>query len=674
VFLSERDRYSIDVFLADGATGRVRRRVLTTAGNPRVESVQFIDSAGAWSADGARFALAALGPGAPVLTILGMPAGDVEQERSFDELDQIFDPTWSPDGRQVAFSGLRGGTTDLYSLDLESGTLRRLTADAFSDRQPAWSPDGASIAFVSDRFTSSIDSVTFGRYRLARLDLDSGDVAEFPSVVGAKNIDPQWGSADSLYFVADADGVSNVFRLDVQSGTVHQVTDLRNGVSGITALSPALSVAAGAKRLAYSVFTGGRYEIHTRPLTDGSAHAGAVSRPVSPAAAVSSDLDGTAHAFTTTRYRGGLSLDGIGQPYLSAGGGALGGFFRAGVSISFSDLLEQRQAQTAVQVGARARDFAVQSTYIDRRSRWTWGVVGAQLPASFSSSRTYADGDPAVIARDVEAVRQTHRQGMALAAYPFSRSRRIELTGGLHAVAFDREIRTRRYARADGALIEESTASAPAARGIVLAEAAAAAVYDTSVAGPTAPVLGRRSRFEVAPTFGDLSFVTVTADYRRYDMPVRPITVALRVQHVGRYGADAGDPRLLPLVWTIRDLVRGYSLREAAGRPCTTAACDPLTDFGTRRLFVGNIELRAPVLGPLGLLKKGLVPVDAFLFADLGRFESASGSGTTRTNLRTIGAGARVNAAGFVFEVAAAHPYDRAGAGWTVAANIRPGF
>ena len=150
VFLSERDRYSVDVFLADGRTGDVRRKIVTTAGNAQFDSLQFIDSAGAWDAASARFVFAALRDGNPVLTILRMPNGDVDRTHDFPELDQLFDPTWSPDGRQVAFSALRGGATDLYVFDLDSGALRRLTKDAFADLQPAWSPDGRTIAFASD--------------------------------------------------------------------------------------------------------------------------------------------------------------------------------------------------------------------------------------------------------------------------------------------------------------------------------------------------------------------------------------------------------------------------------------------------------------------------------------------------------------------------------------------
>ncbi len=672
VFLSERDRYSVDVFLADAKTGHVRRKIVGTAGNPRFDSLQFIDSAGGWDAAGRRFVFAALRHGAPVLTVLQMPDGAVEQTLAFDDLDQVFDPTWSPTGQQLAFSALRGGVTDLYIFDLAAGSLRRLTRDAYADLQPAWSADGRTIAFTTDRFTSSLDSLTFGDYRLAAVDVESGDIRELPSVVGAKNIDPQWIGND-LVFVADADGVSNVFRLDIEAATLHRLTSERSGVSGITALSPALSVAALAGRLAYSVHTDGGYDIRTMAVAEGSPVASSLSRPVQESKP-DAPAPPAAQTFSSTRYRGGLALNSVGQPYLSAGGGALGGFFRAGMSISFSDLLEQRQLQTAFQVGTRAQDFAVQTAYVNRQSRWTWGLLGAQLPVGFVSTITRPESLD-IVARDTERFRQIHRQAMALSAYPFSRVQRVELTGGVHAVSFARELRTQHYDRSTGQLIDERDQRIAAPSRLTLVESAAALVYDSSVAGPTAPVLGRRSRFEIAPTFGDLSLVTVTADYRRYLMPARPLTVAVRLHHVGRYGRDGSDGRLLPLVWTLRDLVRGYTIREALGRPCSARTCEPLTEVGVRRLFVANAELRAPLIGSLGLLRQsGFAPIDGFIFVDAGSFEREVDERQGYATLRTVGGGVRLNATGFVFEIAAARPFDRGRSGWTLALNFRPGF
>ena len=46
---------------------------------------------------------------------------------------------------------MKGGVSDLYVIDLSSGAAQQLTNDRYADLQPTWSPDGRSIAFSSDR-------------------------------------------------------------------------------------------------------------------------------------------------------------------------------------------------------------------------------------------------------------------------------------------------------------------------------------------------------------------------------------------------------------------------------------------------------------------------------------------------------------------------------------------
>lgn len=671
VFLSERDGYSIDVFLADAATGSVIRKLVSTAADPHFDSLQFLESAGAWNQDGRRFALASIQRGHPVVTILGMPGGDVLRERTFAELDQIFSPTWSPDGARLAFSGMRGGTSDLYEFDLEHDALRRLTADAYADLQPAWSPDGRTIAFVSDRFTASLPSLTFGEYRLAALDVETGITRALPFIPNVKHIDPQWVGG-ALYFIADANDVSNVFRLDVATSAFQQITDAREGVSGLTALSPALSLSR-AGRLAFSEYERGAYEIRVMPVPSVSSPKNMSTTPVdsdetegevdsSSVSSVSPVLESSAStpappltSLDSKPYRRKMSLSGLGQPYLSAGGGMLGGFFRAGMSFALSDLLEQRQLQTAVQVGGSLTDFAVQTAYVNRQSRWNWALVGGQIPIVIGDSRFVTSAE--AMTRETQVARQIHRQVSGMAMYPFSAAKRFEVSAGAHAIAFDRELATQVYSATTGQLLREGQDRLPGGRAVMLIDSAAALVYDTSVFGSTAPVLGTRYRLEAAPTVGDLSFVTLTADYRRYVMPVKPVTVALRIEHVGRYGTGAGDPRLLPLVWTLRDLVRGY---------------DPRDVLTTARMTVANVEVRVPLVGPFGRLAgSNALPIDALLFADAGALDTAT---RTRTMLRSLGAGVRLNAGGFVFEFDAVRPLDPKPQGWTFAVNFHPGF
>jgi len=663
VFLSERDGYSIDVFLAETATGNIIRKLVSTAADPHFDSLQFLESAGAWDAQGARFAMATVQHGQPVLTVLQMPAGKILMERTFADLDQIYSPTWSPDGTRVVFSALRGGSTDLYEFDVARRGLRRLTNDSFADLEPAWSPDGRTIAFVTDRFTSSLTTLTFGDFRLAALDVETGEVRPLPSISDAKNINPQWSGSD-LYFIADPNGVSNVFRAVIATGEVRQITHVESGVSGVTSLSPALSLGQG--RVAFSEYRNGVYEIRSTPTCTCEDHPVVVTgtRPALGAWLTEDAPD--APAAKSRPYDRTLSLAGIGQPYLSGGGGSYGGFFRAGTSFSLSDLLEERQLNTAVQfgVGQSRHDFAVQSVFLNRQSRWNWGIAGTQIPVVLGVARapspTESSSTPTVT-REVDILSQTHRQLAGVTVYPFSRARRIEFSGGFHSITSDRQVATRVYSRASGALLTETQDPAVGEASVKLFDSSAAVVYDTSLMGATGPVLGTRYRLEAAPTFGDLSYTTLLADYRQYVMPVAPITVAVRAQHIGRYGADAGDSRLLPLIWTIRDLVRGYDAQDVVTM---------------RRVTVGNLEARVPLIGPVGLLSRaGALPVDAIAFTDAAAFWNGGGANlNTPRILRSAGAGIRFNAAGFVFEVAGARTFDTVPRGWRLSFNFMPGF
>ena len=60
-------------------------------------------------------------------------------------------PTWSPDGRKIAFQAKNTGKYDIQVLDVLSGQTKRLTSHKSNDTHPAWSPDGKTIAFMSDR-------------------------------------------------------------------------------------------------------------------------------------------------------------------------------------------------------------------------------------------------------------------------------------------------------------------------------------------------------------------------------------------------------------------------------------------------------------------------------------------------------------------------------------------
>jgi eukaryotic-like serine/threonine-protein kinase len=63
------------------------------------------------------------------------------------------DPDWSPDGKEIAFASTRDGHKQIYTLDMDSLAVTRLTStgDNVDTSQPAWSPDGSMIVYMVKR-------------------------------------------------------------------------------------------------------------------------------------------------------------------------------------------------------------------------------------------------------------------------------------------------------------------------------------------------------------------------------------------------------------------------------------------------------------------------------------------------------------------------------------------
>jgi Tol biopolymer transport system component len=700
VYLSEAGLFAIEMYLADAITGKPIKKLVSGTRDPHLESLQFIHSAGAWDAGGTRVAFGAVVRGRPALRIVNAASGDLEREIPFPALGEIFNPTWSPDGRAIAFSAQVGGVTDLFTYELEGGKLRQLTDDAFADLHPAWSPDGRTIAFVTDRFGTSLAQLDFGDYRLALLDVPSGAIRELPALSQGKHINPQWSpDGTSLYFLGDRGAVTNVYRVDLAGGTPAQVTNLYTGASGITALSPALSVAQRSGRAVFTHYAADGYELQAiddpRVLAGtapAAPPAGAATLPPAgraaggvPAALADARAGLPAEPGDSLRpYRPRFSLDFVAQPSVAVAADRFGTYFGGGATLFWSDMMGDRNLITMAQVYGSLDNFAGLVAYENRRHRFNWGVVAQQVPyivGALAAYYTPINGRTAYV-EDLEIVRQINREVGLFTAYPLNRSRRVELAGGVRHIGFTHELE-RHGVYADGSTAVDTTIEFAAPSDLTLATGGVAMVHDNSYFGATSPVLGERWRLDVSPAIGTIDFVTAVVDYRRYIMPVRPFTLAGRILHVGRYGSGAEDTRLVPLFLGYPSLVRGYEYYSFDASECGTLTTCPVYDqlLGSR-IIVANAELRFPLLGALGLGEGyyGALPLEAALFYDAGLAWNDSdgarlfGTGSRRV-VTSAGATLRFNLFGAaILQLDYVRPFARPDRNWMLRLSLTEGF
>jgi Tol biopolymer transport system component len=704
-FLSSRDRLSIDLFVADAATGKVLRKLVSTAADPHFDSLQFISSAGSFDPTGSQIAVAAIRAGRPVLAIIDVNNGRRLREIALPGVDEVFHPAWSPNGNQIAFAGLSGGLSDLWLCDVRAGTVRKLTDDSFTDLHPAWAPDGGRLVFSTDRFSTNLDRLEFGDYELATIDVATGKPVRLFAFEGSKHISPQWARDGSIYFIANPDGVPDVYQHVLSTGTTSRITRLLTGASGITAESPALALAANGSRLAVVVYKNSTYEIHSvegSRLTSGTeapSRTTMTAAQLPPATRRGAVVDRslqlpsaglpTAQPEAPVDYKPRLKLDYIGQEYGITTTNSMGAYMGGGIAAIFSDMLGNHQVSTLAQVNGNFEDFGGQIGYLNRTRRWNWGAFVEQLPyvtGGVAAGVATIDGNRVIVEQMVRD-RQVDRRVLGLVSYPFSRARRFEVGASMRFLTFDRRLDTRIYSFNTGELLSEERERTELGEPLSLSEVSAAFVQDTALFGATGPILGHRSRFEVAPAFGDLRFTQVIADARHYVMPFTPLTIAGRFLHVGRYGSDAESFRLSPLFVGFPNLVRGYDAGSFDIDECLVdgdiglTGCAPVDQLIGSRLMIAGVELRAPLVGMFtGELEYGPIPAEVIAFFDAGvAWDNATrpqgfGNGN-RPWARSFGAGLRVNALGYlILEIDAVRAIDRPNDKWRFVFGVRPGF
>ena len=739
-FVSQRNLFTTDVYIADAHTGRLIKKLGGPESDPHFQAISFINSSGDWSPDAKKFAFIVYADGDNEIAILDTQSSKVERRIKLPGIGALSHVSWSPDGRTLAISGQHGGIGDLFLLDLQTERVRQLTNDRNAEIQPAWSPDGRMLAFATDRGAQTdFTKMTFSPLQIATMDVASGQITVYSPFPNAKhNINPQWTpDGRELFFVSDPDGIPNIYRINLESKEVRQVTNVATGISGITSISPTLTVAQKTGRVLYTVFQGQGFTIRalepqealgvppaTTTLAQATAAAelppGDVTRSM-VMAYLADPVDGLVSGadFRVTPYRASFQLDALGQPSVGVvAGGPFGTGVAGGVSAFFGDQLSDQTIATAIQANGTVRDIGGAIYYTNLRNRWNYGAGLEHVPyltgGIFYDTATVG-GINCICSINQVLERIYIDEASVFSQYPLDQTRRVEFNVSATRLGFQAEIDQLFTDPSGTQVIGESRRSLPTPPALYYAQPEIAFVGDNSFAAYTSPVAGQRYRISYSPTIGNISFQTLLADYRRYFF-IRPTTFAFRALHYGRYGKDSESGRLSPLYLGEETLIRGYGFGSISNEECLNgqtqqSTCPVFDRMLGSRLAVMNAELRIPLIGgsEFGLLNFPFLPTEIAPFLDGGvaytsnqppdfRFSTSARDANTRVSANcqnqqstdpnnfiltctdripvfSTGISARINFLGYmIFEAYYAHPFQRPGKGWVWGFQLAPGW
>ena len=201
-------------------------------GNPRnLTDHPERDSAPSWSPDGKRIAFESdrdagrEDPHNYEIYVMDADGNNPQNLTNSPEEDRY--PSWSPDGKRIVFSAVRDGhfknnlniTDEIYVMDADGGNQQRLTENRNNDWNPSWSPDGKRIAFQSDR------KGDFVKFDIYVMDADGGNQQKLTNH-RAWDGSPSWSpDSERIAFWSLRDGNAEIYVMDADGRNQQNLTN-----------------------------------------------------------------------------------------------------------------------------------------------------------------------------------------------------------------------------------------------------------------------------------------------------------------------------------------------------------------------------------------------------------------------------------------------------------------
>ena len=555
---------------------------IATPGGFRNNAVPWIS----WAPAGDRVAYFARTEKMKTLIMQNVVSGKVDRRIELKTVDMPESPDISPDGKEVAFSGLSGATGDIFIVNLDSAEVRNVTNDAFGDFAPTWSPDGKSIVYLArvsgndklfmlDVASGKKTQITFGTHDDGGAQFVDDDTLVFPSTA----INPNQPIEAE---VARNGNIFNIWTLNLKTKELKQFTDTLTANT-----SPIVLRDTKPAKIGFVTYYKGEYGIHVltreEPLhTVASEDFGDAS--AGPPIGFQPPMTHTI-VDANKRKKGAfekLFLEG--RPPVAVGVTSGGDLF-GGTQVTFTDVLGDKQFNLFIASVSQYRTMSF--SYINLSRRMQYAVQAYSQTEFFYGYDPYAlyGIEYGYIDRDTALATQSARGGTLTAIYPLNRYTRLEMSGGflqfkqeyneqaLQDVANDYQQDT--YGR----LLFSNGQFAPLRMSLV---------RETTIFREYGPLAGHTMYlgYEYAPSWGDLlSRRTVDVDARYYLRLATNGVLALRARGYKSWGEYPGY-----LYFGGNSEMRGY---------------DYLSFLGNKGFFT-NAELRFPIieaaLTPIGVV------------------------------------------------------------------------
>jgi hypothetical protein len=551
----------------------------------------------AWSPKGDRLAYFVRTEKERTLIIQNVLTRKIEIRVPMKSVDEPESPAFSPDGKTVAFAGLRGGTGDIFTVDLQTQQVVNLTTDDFFDYGPVYSPDGKYLVynvrvsgnqklFRFDLDTKKKTQLTFGTNdETAAMFLDDhtlifSSTATDPAV----SIDPEVAKNGNIY---------NIWTLDLGNGELKQYTDALGAIVSAVTLAD-----TNPTRVAFVTYYKGDWGIHTLERKE-PLHTAASSDFGAPGPIIDFQAP-MAHTLVAANQRRKKAFEKMfleGRPPLNVGVTNSGDVF-GGTQITFGDVLGDKQINIIASSISQYRTFG--ASYVNLGRRMQYMLQGYSQTTFFYGQAGGLFYDPSLapfVSRDLATATRTVQGGSAFAIYPLDRYRRLQLSGGITHLneeyndptlqAYSQQYQLQTYGQTifrDGTVI-------PLGIGFI---------EETTIFREFGPLAGRTMRviYDVAPKIGPtLSRQTLDTDFRHYTRIASTGVLATRVRAFKSWG-DYPDFTY----FGGNSEMRGYDYLQFAGQ----------------NVFFANAELRFPIieaaLTPIGVVGG----VRGVFFANIG--------------------------------------------------------